>query len=78
MIRALRDIQALRRDAVAFFQQQNLESSGHTTIDLALTKVHVIASAPMAHAMLTHKDLIRGERPYGPLGTFAGQGSLHA
>lgn len=72
----LTDLLAFKQDALAFFQTKPLYETGITTFDLGLRRVRVISAAPLAQAILTSESFERGQRPYGPLGTFAGQGSL--
>lgn len=70
------DLLAFKQDALAFFGTKPLYAEGATSFELGLRRVRVISAAPVAQAVLTSDGFERGQRPYGPLGTFAGQGSL--
>lgn len=71
-----RRLNQFRADALAFFQGEDLYASPMTTFDMGPTRIHVVTDAQLAQQLLTDERLIRGERAYGPLGTFAGQGVL--
>ncbi len=73
---ALADMLAFKRDAAAFFRAHDPYATGDLELDLGLRRVRVISDARVAREVLTHPAFERGARPYGPLGTFAGQGSL--
>lgn len=72
----LNDLLHFKRDALEFFQTKELYETGEASFDLGLRRVRVICAAPLAQAVLTSDCFERGQQPYGPLGTFAGQGSL--
>lgn len=72
------EVQAFRQDALSFFGRNDLYGAPVTSIDLGIRDVKVITRAEVAEQALTLPSFIRGKESYGPLGTFAGQGSLRA
>ncbi len=75
-ITALQNISAFRRDALAFFNAMGLYPEGVTRIDFGVKAAWVVGLPELAVAILTSDAFDKGRESYGPLGTFAGFGSL--
>lgn len=69
-------LQRFRADALSFFDELGVYRDGVAAIDFGLRRAYVIADPALAVAALLSPDLDKGRRAYGPLGTFAGFGSL--
>ena len=76
MMPAVRTIQAFRANALALFAEHGTPVEGVAEIDFGVRRAWVVADPAVAVAVLTSPLFAKGHAAYGPLGTFAGFGSL--
>jgi pentalenene oxygenase len=75
-VAALRTLLEFQADALALFDRAGVYVHGVAEVDFGLRRSFVIGDPALATAILTSPAFDKGRRSYGPLGTFAGFGSL--
>lgn len=73
---AFRRLQSFRRDALALFATMGAYTRDVVEVDFGLRTSFVISDPTVALAVLTSPAFDKGHKAYGPIGTFAGFGSL--
>ncbi len=72
----LRTLLEFQADALALFDRAGVYANGVAEIDFGVRPAFVVGDPALATAILTSGAFDKGRRSYGPLGTFAGFGSL--
>jgi len=75
-ITALQTLQRFRADALTLFEELGVYEDGVAAVDFGVQRALVIGDPHLATAILTSPAFDKGRESYGPLGTFAGFGSL--
>lgn len=75
-VAAFRRLQAFRRDALVLFSSLGAYTEDVVEVDFGLRTSFVISEPSVALGILTSDAFDKGSASYGPLGTFAGFGSL--